>query len=420
MWSRKLRPYNELQPGDTLFWYEAPTRRIVWRSKVTYVGRFPYKRKSEVIRTLGLTTEQAGQAYFVNAPDTGFCLSYKVKALDRMDLPKSDDFRFPQQGWLRVDDDLARRWPGLPRVGQRKEETRRTARYERPAPAPMTNQLENARKTWSILTNRAKARSTITYSELGKLLNMHPRPLRFVLAPIQDYCLAQRLPPLTILVLNQRGRPGSGFIAWDPDHFHKGLDEVFSFHWEDQQNPFGFASEIESYSEFLDNLLRKPDTAADDAYAKVKIRGAAQIIFRDLLLRAYDKRCAFSGCGFTDALEAAHIVPWSSCTRKDRLDVRNGLLLTSVHHTLFDHGILTLTPDRRIVYCPPKRPPKKPEEFDYLITTNLNLTKMRLPARAIHYPAAKFIIVHNKLLELDEHLSAVTALQAPLRAESQK
>src|SRR5205807_9847581 len=136
--------------------------------------------------------------------------------------------------------------------------------HERSAPRASSNQLENAWKTWGILTRRAKARSTITYSVLAKLLHMHPRPLRFVLAPIQDYCLTQRLPPLTILVLNQQGRPGSGFIAWDPDHFHEGLDEVFSFHWEDQPNPFGFASEIENYSEFLDNLLRKPDTAADD------------------------------------------------------------------------------------------------------------------------------------------------------------
>lgn len=79
----------------------------------------------------------------------------------------------------------------------------------------------------------------------------------------------------------------------------------------DQQNPFGFAQEIESLPKMLDELLKNPEVAAGDRYARVRVRGVTQIIFRQLLLRAYNKRCAFSGCAFTDALQAAHIVRWS-------------------------------------------------------------------------------------------------------------
>jgi len=81
MWAKKLWSYNELEPGHTLYWYESPSRCIVWRSKVMEVIRFPYKRKDEVEKKLQLTNVQAAQPYFVDAPESGFCLSYKVKRL---------------------------------------------------------------------------------------------------------------------------------------------------------------------------------------------------------------------------------------------------------------------------------------------------------------------------------------------------
>jgi hypothetical protein len=113
MWAKKLWPYEELEHGDTLFWYESPSRCIVWRSKVVDVIRFPYERKKDVETKLKLTTVDAAQPYFVDAPDSGFCLSYRVEAIERVNLPKPEAFRFPQQGWLRIDDEVAEQWPGL-------------------------------------------------------------------------------------------------------------------------------------------------------------------------------------------------------------------------------------------------------------------------------------------------------------------
>jgi hypothetical protein len=113
MWARKFWPYNELEPGAVLFWYETPNRCIVWRSKVVDVIRFPYGRKKEVEDKLQMTVVQVAHPYFVDAPDLGFCLSYKVKALERISIAKPDDFQFPQLGWLRVDSALRGKWPGL-------------------------------------------------------------------------------------------------------------------------------------------------------------------------------------------------------------------------------------------------------------------------------------------------------------------
>lgn len=73
--------------------------------------------------------------------------------------------------------------------------------------------------------------------------------------------------------------------------------------------------------------------------------------FRDLVLTAYEYRCAF--CGFdgclgpaTIGLDAAH-VRWHALEGPDTLD--NGLGLCTIHHKLFDKGALGLADDHAIL-----------------------------------------------------------------------
>jgi hypothetical protein len=113
LWSKRLWPYNALEVGDVLHWYESPNKCVVWRSRVTAVIRFPYQRKDEVRPRLQLRIEEAGQPHYTNAPDAGYCLSCKVEAVERVCLPKPDGFRFPQSGWLRVNEEVAAAWPEL-------------------------------------------------------------------------------------------------------------------------------------------------------------------------------------------------------------------------------------------------------------------------------------------------------------------
>ncbi|MGX4733242.1 phosphorothioated DNA-binding restriction endonuclease [Kitasatospora griseola] len=72
---------------------------------------------------------------------------------------------------------------------------------------------------------------------------------------------------------------------------------------------------------------------------------------RELVLTAYEFQCAF--CGYdgmlgasTVGLEAAH-VRWWSFDGPD--DVDNGLCLCSLHHKLFDKGVLGLGEGRRVL-----------------------------------------------------------------------
>jgi hypothetical protein len=63
--------------------------------------------------------------------------------------------------------------------------------------------------------------------------------------------------------------------------------------------------------------------------------------FRRQLLRAYDGRCAVTGCDAKDALEAAHIIGYLGSSTQH---VKNGLLLRADIHTLFDLRLLEICP----------------------------------------------------------------------------
>ena len=63
--------------------------------------------------------------------------------------------------------------------------------------------------------------------------------------------------------------------------------------------------------------------------------------FRARLIRRYGVRCQVSGCQFSGLIEAAHIRAYSA---SEDNGVRNGLLLRSDLHTLFDLGLLGIEP----------------------------------------------------------------------------
>ncbi len=69
-----------------------------------------------------------------------------------------------------------------------------------------------------------------------------------------------------------------------------------------------------------------------------------QDFFRETLLSAYNYRCCVSGLAVEELLVASHIVPWRDDT-KNRLNPRNGLLLSALHDKAFDRGFITLDDD---------------------------------------------------------------------------
>lgn len=85
-------------------------------------------------------------------------------------------------------------------------------------------------------------------------------------------------------------------------------------------------------------------------------RRVGQGIFRTVVTDAYDRQCAVTRERALPVLEAAHIRPFAE---ESVHYVRNGILLRSDVHRLFDSGYLTITDQRRVEVSRRLR-----EEFD--------------------------------------------------------
>ncbi|BAS26347.1 HNH endonuclease [Limnochorda pilosa] len=83
--------------------------------------------------------------------------------------------------------------------------------------------------------------------------------------------------------------------------------------------------------------------------AQVRVR-LHQRAFRERVLEAYQRQCAFCRFRREELLDAAHIVPDSQPGGEPT--VRNGLALCALHHSAFDRYFLGVTPDYEIQVRP--------------------------------------------------------------------
>ena len=107
--------------------------------------------------------------------------------------------------------------------------------------------------------------------------------------------------------------------------------------------------------------------------------------FRQDLIVAYEGKCAISGCDATEALEAAHIVPYRG--QHTNL-VRNGLLLRADLHTLFDLGLFRVDPQTFEVILAPQLKGSTYQQFAAV--------KLRLPENKALWPSAEALEVQGK------------------------
>ena len=56
-------------------------------------------------------------------------------------------------------------------------------------------------------------------------------PLASILGCIMFRCEQNKLPPLTLLVVNQTGIPGDGFTAEILENYHQRREDVFNYPW---------------------------------------------------------------------------------------------------------------------------------------------------------------------------------------------
>jgi putative restriction endonuclease len=110
-------------------------------------------------------------------------------------------------------------------------------------------------------------------------------------------------------------------------------------------------------------------------------------------------KCAFSGIPIKETLEAVHIVPWSNCETKYRIHVGNGILLSSIHHKLFDKGMLSLDENYVISVSEELLSKKDSSILMDVLVSECNGKRMRLPKNKENWRLVELIKLRNKMKE---------------------
>lgn len=185
---------------------------------------------------------------------------------------------------------------------------------------------------------------------------------------------------LELLVFYRKAKyehPGAGFR----------YEGVFTYESHSGSGPTSFVLKREQPDEGLPAVVEqelnnqgtfKPDDLSDARKRTLAsiVRRRGQPQFRKALLKAYQGRCAMTGCSLLQVLEAAHIHPYLG--EKTNV-VSNGLLLRADVHTLFDLGLLWVNPaDLRIGIA---------EALRHSEYVSLEGQPLRLPKNEAHHPS---------------------------------
>lgn len=130
-----------------------------------------------------------------------------------------------------------------------------------------------------------------------------------------------------------------------------------------------------------------PGRAPTEEERKKVLRAIAQrqgqSAFRTGLLEIYSYRCAISGTDCVEVLEAAHIVPYAD---GGAMDWRNGVILRSDIHTLFDLYLITIDEFGGIHVAP---------EISSQEYRKFHGMKARLPIERRHRPTKTALRIHD-------------------------
>ena len=91
---------------------------------------------------------------------------------------------------------------------------------------------------------------------------------------------------------------------------------------------------------------------------RLVVQRICQDIFRDRLMIYWQRRCPLTGIEDRALLHASHIIPWNQCPNDaERLNIRNGLLLSALCDAPFDRGLVTFNdPGRPEFSAAPSEP----------------------------------------------------------------
>jgi putative restriction endonuclease len=217
--------------------------------------------------------------------------------------------------------------------------------------------------------------------ELSKIINRTPSAVAFKLVNFA------RLDP----ELQKRGVKGMG-------HGNKGEGTIWN-EFNDNWDKLAFESELllAKYKHIpIDDISSNEEITINkvglDREALVKIR-KNQGFFRATVLTSYDNKCCITGIALPQLLVASHIIPWS-IDKDNRVNPHNGVCLNALHDKAFDKGLMTITPDFKILVSPSLLSHKQVETLSFI--TSFHQKEIIKPQRFV--PVKNFLEYHNDVI----------------------
>jgi len=124
----------------------------------------------------------------------------------------------------------------------------------------------------------------------------------------------------------------------------------------------------------------------------VKIR-VNQSFFRKSILASYNNKCCITGIAQPDLLIAGHIIPWS-IDKDNRMNPRNGIAINALHDKAFEKGLITISPDYKIMISSKLKKTKKDQVAIKSYFLEYENKEIILPSRFL--PDKSFLLHHNE------------------------
>lgn len=152
--------------------------------------------------------------------------------------------------------------------------------------------------------------------------------------------------PRYVIIWSEHAQSGI-VVKPDPDQLENllqadiSIDQIQRYEAAGAADPAELDALFGDSSPMGDNAHSDGPPDVDEYTMRAIMTRRGQATFREALLSAYNGKCAITGCDATEALEAAHITPFSE---EQSYDIRNGILLRADIHTLFDLYLISVDP----------------------------------------------------------------------------
>lgn len=140
-----------------------------------------------------------------------------------------------------------------------------------------------------------------------------------------------------------------------------------------------------------EDLVPQPIREGEDR-PTMRSERIGQGFFRNALLSAYDGRCCVTGLSNPHLLTASHIVPWREDVR-NRLNPRNGLLLSALHDRAFGAGLMSVADDYTVLVCKSVRSTDK-DRFLATTLSSCHGRRIKLPTKFL--PDQDLLAYHRR------------------------